>query len=124
MNHFISPEQLLGQLHWRYATKQFDTARKIEPQLWSSLEDALVLSPSSGGLQPWTFVVVDDQATREKLLPASFDQAQVPARGAFTMRFELHFPISMRSFIGKPQKENWSRRTRPTTEHIVEALWA
>lgn len=77
MNHSISPEQLLGQLHWRYATKQFDTARKIEPQLWSALEEALVLSPSSGGLQPWTFIVVDDPATREKLVPASFGQSQV-----------------------------------------------
>jgi nitroreductase len=77
MNHSISPEQLLGQLHWRYATKQFDAARKIEPQLWLALEDALVLSPSSGGLQPWMFVVVDDPETREKLVPASFGQSQV-----------------------------------------------
>ena len=77
MNHSISPEQLLGQLHWRYATKEFDAARKIEPQLWSALEDALVLSPSSGGLQPWTFVVVDDPVIREKLVPASFGQTKV-----------------------------------------------
>ncbi len=77
MNRTISPEQLLGQLHWRYATKRFDPARKIEPQLWTALEDALVLSPSSGGLQPWTFVVVDDPVKREKLGPASFGQPQV-----------------------------------------------
>ena len=77
MNHSISPEQLLGQLHWRYATKEFDAARKIEPQLWSVLEDALVLSPSSGGLQPWMFIVVDDPAIREKLVPASFGQSKV-----------------------------------------------
>jgi len=77
MNHSISPEQLLEQLQWRYATKQFDTGRKIEPQLWSALEDALVLSPSSGGLQPWTFVVVDDPVKREKLVPASFGQSKV-----------------------------------------------
>jgi len=77
MNHSISPEQLLEQLQGRYATKQFDTGRKIEPQLWSALEDALVLSPSSGGLQPWTFVVVDDPVKREKLVPASFGQSKV-----------------------------------------------
>ena len=77
MNHSISPEQLLGQLHWRYATKQFDAARKIHPQLWSALEDALVLSPSSGGLQPWKFIVVDDPAIREKLVPVSFGQTKV-----------------------------------------------
>ena len=48
MNHSISPEQLLGQLHWRYATKQFDAARKIDPQLWSALEDAVSRSPVKG----------------------------------------------------------------------------
>ena len=77
MTTTIPPRQLLGQLNWRYATKQFDPSRKISPEDWEALEEALVLSPSSGGLQPWTFVVVDDPAVREKLSPASFGQAQV-----------------------------------------------
>jgi nitroreductase len=41
------------------------------------LEDALHLTPSSGGLQPWKFVVVTDPAVRAKLLPASYGQAQI-----------------------------------------------
>ncbi len=41
------------------------------------MEDALVLSPSSGGLQPWTFIVVDDPVIREKLVPVSFGQTKV-----------------------------------------------
>jgi nitroreductase len=77
MNDSISPEQLLGRLQWRYATKQFDATRKIAPRVWSALEDTLVLSPSSGGLQPWKFIVVEDPAMRERLLPASFGQPQV-----------------------------------------------
>lgn len=77
MSTTITPDQLLGQLHWRYATKQFDPARKISPADWSALEEALVLSPSSGGLQPWAFVVVTDPAIREQLLPVSFGQRQV-----------------------------------------------
>lgn len=77
MTTTISSSQLLGQLNWRYATKQFDSQRKISPETWSALEDALVLSPSSGGLQPWAFFVVNDPAVREKLLPASYGQTQV-----------------------------------------------
>lgn len=73
----ISPSQLLDALNWRYATKQFDPNRKISPEDWATLEKALVLSPSSGGLQPWAFVVVNDPATREKLLPVSYGQKQV-----------------------------------------------
>jgi nitroreductase len=79
MNTIIQSKQLLEQLNWRYATKQFDPDRKISPQDWSALEEALVLSPSSGGLQPWAFLVVTDPATREKLLPASYGQTQVTA---------------------------------------------
>ena len=52
----ISTDQLLGQLHWRYATKQFDPTRQISATDWTALEEALLLSPSSGGLQPWGFL--------------------------------------------------------------------
>ena len=73
----VSHETLLGQLRWRYATKQFDASRRISPEDWQALEESLVLTPSSFGLQPWRFIVVTDQATKEKLLPASWDQRQV-----------------------------------------------
>lgn len=79
MTNTISSRQLLDWLHWRYATKQFDANLKISGEDWAALEEVLVLSPSSGGLQPWAFVVVTDPAMREKLLPASFGQAQVTA---------------------------------------------
>lgn len=77
MSHPISADQLLGQLRWRYATKQFDPARKITAADWALLEEALVLSASSGGLQPWGFFVVDDPAVRQALRPAAFDQPQI-----------------------------------------------
>lgn len=73
----MTPDQLLAALNWRYATKKFDPARKIDPALWSALEDALVLSPSSYGLQPWKFIVVNDPAVRTQLLPASWGQRQI-----------------------------------------------
>jgi len=73
----INSTQLLGQLNWRYATKQFDPNRKINAHDWAVLEEALLLSPSSGGLQPWTFIVVTDPAMRAKLLPASYGQPQI-----------------------------------------------
>jgi hypothetical protein len=43
----IKGEQLLTQLNWRYATKP---ARKISPEDWAVLENAVILSPSSYGL--------------------------------------------------------------------------
>jgi nitroreductase len=76
MNEMDS-EYILGQLRWRYATKQFDANRKISPQDWATLEAALTLSPSSFGLQPWRFIVVTDPAMRKKLQPASHGQSQI-----------------------------------------------
>lgn len=73
----INRSQLIDQLNWRYATKQFDPSKKISAQDWAALEEALVLTPSSIGLQPWTFLVVDDPAIRAKLLLASYGQPQV-----------------------------------------------
>ena len=73
----IDSKQLLGQLNWRYATKQFDPNKKISDADWATLEEALLLTPSSGGLQPWKFIVVTDPAMRAKLRPASYGQPQI-----------------------------------------------
>jgi nitroreductase len=73
----IDSATLLGNLHWRYATKVFDPAKTIPPETWKALEEALVLTPSSCGLQPWKFIVITDKDLREKLLPHSWGQAQV-----------------------------------------------
>jgi nitroreductase len=72
----VSTHTVNDALHWRYATKKFDPSRKIPAVLWAALEQALVLSPSTMGLQPWKFVVVQDRATREKLSAAAWDQSQ------------------------------------------------
>jgi nitroreductase len=69
----IKGEQLLAQLNWRYATQQFDPSRKIPPEDWAAMEEALILSPSSYGLQPWTFVVITDQKMRERLFPSTWN---------------------------------------------------
>jgi nitroreductase len=69
--------QLLDALQWRYATKVFDAAKKIPAGVWQTLERALVLTPSSYGLQPYKFLVINDPAKRAELLPHSWNQKQV-----------------------------------------------
>lgn len=73
----IGPEALLEQYRWRYATKRFDPERKIPEALWGQIENALVLSPSSYGLQPWKFVVVTDPALKARLRAVSWNQPQI-----------------------------------------------
>ena len=77
MSHTIPDEQLLKALNWRYATKAFDATKIIPETTWKTLEEALVLSPSSFGLQPYRFLVVKDAAIRKQLQPHSWNQTQV-----------------------------------------------
>jgi nitroreductase len=72
-----SPDQILAALRWRYATKVFDPEKKISQEDWTALEESLVLTPSSFGLQPWEFVVVEDPEIREQLVAHSWNQRQV-----------------------------------------------
>ena len=72
----ITPATLLDALHWRYATKKFDPTKKIPAEIWDGLEQALVLTPSSVGLQPWKFIVVTDQVMKAQLVAAAWNQVQ------------------------------------------------
>jgi nitroreductase len=74
--HPVPTTAVLAALQWRYATKKFDPAKKVPADTWAVLEQALVLAPSSFGLQPWKFIVVQDPALRQRLSTASFGQIQ------------------------------------------------
>ncbi|HEY9734850.1 MAG TPA: NAD(P)H-dependent oxidoreductase [Trichocoleus sp.] len=73
----LAPDQLIAQFQWRYATKKFDPTRKIPDELWQALEQSLVLSPSSFGVQPWKFFVVKNPDVRKQLVEHSWGQTQV-----------------------------------------------
>jgi nitroreductase len=73
----VTAETLIRQLSWRYATKKFDPSRKISAEIWAALEAAMMLAPSSYGLQPWKFVVVSDPAVRAALREHSWNQPQI-----------------------------------------------
>lgn len=73
----LNPEQALNQLHWRYATKKFNPDKKISESVWKTLEQSLVMSPSSFGLQPWKFLVIRNPQIRQTLLEHSWGQTPV-----------------------------------------------
>jgi nitroreductase len=73
----LNPHELLQALEWRYATKVFDPAKKIPADTWQTLERALVLTPTSYGLQPYKFLVINNPAKRAELVPHSWGQKQV-----------------------------------------------
>ena len=111
----IHREQLVDQLRWRYATQQFDPQRKISPEDWSALESALVLTPSSYGLQPWKFIVITDPAVREKLVAASWGQRQ-PADCSHLVVFTI------KKDFGEPEIDAHMKRTAEVRNVPLESL--
>ena len=73
MNH----AKIQEALEWRYATKKFDASKKISAQDWNTLTESLKLAPSSYGVQPWKFLVIENPKIREQLKPVSWNQTQV-----------------------------------------------
>jgi len=69
--------ELIKNLKWRYATKQFDTKKKVEDKNLEKLKEAVQLSVSSYGLQLYKILIVEDKDLREKLKPASWGQNQI-----------------------------------------------
>jgi nitroreductase len=73
----MSLDDYITKMNWRYATKKFDTAQKLSAQQAEALQESLRLSPSSFGLQPWKFVVIEKQELKEKLREHSYNQPQI-----------------------------------------------
>ncbi|MFS4457813.1 NAD(P)H-dependent oxidoreductase [Bdellovibrio sp. HCB2-146] len=73
----MTHQSIKEALEWRYAVKQFDKTKKITDQDWQSLTESLKLAPSSYGLQPWKFLVIENTEVREKLRAVSWNQSQV-----------------------------------------------
>jgi nitroreductase len=111
----IQPQQLLAQLNWRYATKQFDPARKISPEHWAALEEVLRLTPSSFGLQPWKFIVVADPALRAKLAPASWGQTQITDASHLVV-------LAAKNELGEPEVDAFLAHAAQSRGVAVEAL--
>ncbi len=70
-------DQIIDALHYRYATKNFDTAMPVKQEDLDTILESLRLSPSSFGLEGWWFVLVNDKSKREQLLNAAYGQKQV-----------------------------------------------
>lgn len=73
----LTKEGILQSLNWRYAAKSYDKERKISAEDWATLEQAILLAPSSFGLQPYKALVISDPEVRERLTPSAYNQPQI-----------------------------------------------
>ncbi|HZZ21042.1 MAG TPA: NAD(P)H-dependent oxidoreductase [Opitutaceae bacterium] len=112
---FVPAKTVTAALNWRYATKKFDPAQKIHADTWFALEESLVLTPSSAGLQPWKFIIVTDKEVAAKLSAASHGQPQAVDCSHFVV-------FASRKDLGLHDLDRHVKRTAAVRSVTTESL--
>jgi len=69
--------EIISALEKRYATKIFDTSKKVSDEDMKTILEAGRLSPSSFGFEPWKFIVITNPDIRTKMRAAGYDQTKL-----------------------------------------------
>ncbi|MEY3418500.1 MAG: hypothetical protein RJA46_271 [Pseudomonadota bacterium] len=68
---------LINQLQWRYATKKMDAKKLVPLEKVEHILEAIRLTASSSGLQPYELIVITNQGIRQKIKEAANNQSQI-----------------------------------------------
>lgn len=68
---------LIEKLQWRYATKKMDSTKSVPPEKVEKILEAIRLTASSSGLQPYEVLVITNKTIREKIKAIAWDQTQI-----------------------------------------------
>ena len=66
----------IDQLNWRYATKRM-TEEVVPQEKIDTIIEAIRLSASSYGLQPYNLIVVKDKELLQQIQPLAYNQLQI-----------------------------------------------
>ncbi|MCE7040708.1 NAD(P)H-dependent oxidoreductase [Dyadobacter sp. CY312] len=67
---------LIEKLNWRYAAKRM-TGESIPEEKLNTILEAIKLSPSSVGLQPYNILVISDKTLKERIFNEAAQQPQI-----------------------------------------------
>jgi len=73
----MTKQEILNAYAFRHACKEFDHDKKISDDDFELILETGRLSPSSFGFEPWQFLVIQNPALREKMLPIACGQKQI-----------------------------------------------
>ena len=68
---------VIDHYKWRYATKKFDTKKKISDSNIELIKESISLAPTSYGLQLFKVIIVEKKEIKDDLKKASFNQSQI-----------------------------------------------
>lgn len=73
----VGKEQIINALNWRYAVKTFNPEKKVSADDLQTILESGRLAPSSTGIEPWKFLVVENVELRKKIREVAYDQTKV-----------------------------------------------
>jgi nitroreductase len=118
----------LEAMQFRHACKRFDPAKKVSANDQDMIIEFGRLSPSSFGLEPWHFFVINDLALREKIRPACWDQPQITESSFVVLYLSClphhfrHNSLFMRQRISRrsQNEEQFQAAEKRITQHLAE----
>ena len=105
----------LENQNWRYATKKFDASKKITTEDLNTLKEAIRLSSSSYGLQPYKVIIVENPELRAKIQPSAWGQSQIVEASHLII-------FANETNIGDEAIDNFLNTISVTRETPMEAL--
>lgn len=104
----------IENLHWRYATKKFNPEKEVSEKDLETLLEAIRLSASSYGLQPYEVYVIKDPEVRAKLQPAAFGQPQI-TDASYLLVFAYNTNVDQ-DYLDSFIKNNSETRNQPVED--------
>lgn len=101
-------------ISWRYATKRMNR-RKVDQAQLNQIMEAIRLSPSSRGLQPYRVFVVESDEWKEKIRPVADNQPQI-------IECSHLFIFCVENVISKSKLEKFIRHVASERNLPVEKL--
>jgi len=114
----ISSDNFLDAIQKRHACKLFDETKRISKEKLELILEYGRLSPSSFGMEPWRFLVVQSQEMKEKLRPFCWDQPQITTCSDLVLIKTVISPLAPGS---KYSRDMLSRRDLP--KERIEAYY-
>lgn len=112
-------QTIIDAFHFRHATKQFDASKTISNEDFETILEAGRLSPSSLGLEPWKFVVVQSKTLRDKLKPYSWGaQKQLDSASHFMLIFARKNVTSQSPYV-----QNLVKNVKGYEESTIPAVY-
>lgn len=75
----MTQQDIINAHLFRHACKEFDPRQRISDHTFNCILETARLSPSSFGLEPWKFLIIQNPQLRDKLLPHVWGgQKQIP----------------------------------------------